>query len=196
MVPIMKTVSVNVYSFDGLSESAKEKARNWWRSVDDRDVSHVLDSFKAEMEEFGVEVSNFTYSVSWSQGDGAGFDYEVNLSKWLDATAKEKEHMTIRRLLKDGKINALVRGTQGYNHFNRTHHNCVEVYYGVYVSARGSAILDEFDKYLIKWINDKADDLYQRLSDALEYMHSDEYIDECLRTNEYDFDELGRHWTL
>lgn len=192
----MRTESINIYQFDELSESAKEKARDWWRSVDDRDVSHVLDNFKTEMEKLGVEVSKFTYSVSYSQGDGAGFDYEVNLPKWLDATAKEKEHATIRRLLKNEKINVIVRGTQGYNHFNRTHHNCVEVYYGIYVSARGSAILDEFDKYLIKWISDKADDLYQCLSDELEYLHSDEYVDECIRANDYDFDEFGRRWIL
>lgn len=192
----MKIVPVNVYSFDELSESAKEKAREWWRSVDDRDVSHVLDNFKAEMEELGVEASKPTYNVSWSQGDGAGFDYEVNLPKWLNANAKKKEHATIRRMLKSDKIDALVRGTQGYDFWYPSHHNGVEVYYGVYVSARGSARLDEFDKYLIKWINDKAYDLYQYISDALEYMYSDEYIDMCIRANEYDFDELGRHWTL
>lgn len=192
----MKTVSVNVYNFDELSEFAKEKARNWWRRVDDRDVSYVLDNFKAEMEKLGVEVSKLTYSVSWSQGDGAGFDYEVNLPRWLDANAKEKEHATIRRLLKDEKIDALVRGTQGFNHFNRTHHNCVEVYRDTYISTRLSARLNEFDKYLIKWLSDKADDLYQYISDALEYMYSDTYIDGCIRDNEYEFDELGRRWIL
>jgi len=188
----MKTVSVNVYSFDELSESAKEKAREWWRNIDDRGVSHVLDIFKAEMEEFGVEVSKFTYSVSWSQGDGAGFDYEVNLPKWLDATAKEKEHATIRRLLKDEKIDAIVRGTQGYNYWYPSHHNNVEVYYGIYVSARVNQALNRFDEYLIKWTKGKADELYRRIRGELDYMHSDAYIDKCIRANEYDFDELGR----
>lgn len=190
----MRTENINIYQFDELSDEAKNKARDWWRNGYEFDVSYVLDNFKAEMEEFGVEVSKFTYSVSYSQRDGAGFDYEINLLEWLKVNAPKKSYMLIRRLLKENKIANAMRGTQGFNWQNATHYNGVEVYDDFHVSARMTVYIEGFEADIFKWMENKADDLYSRIRDELDYMHSDDHIDECLRINEYEFTESGVLW--
>lgn len=77
--------------FKDLSDEAKEKARDWWRSIDNMPMleSHLTNVLKERLEENGFKVigkydknGNLTgskdlrifYSLSNSQGDGVSFE--------------------------------------------------------------------------------------------------------------------------
>lgn len=59
----MKTVKVKVYSFDELSDEAKEKALEKWNENSDHFWGHeVRDTIKAFEEEFNVTIVDWSYS--------------------------------------------------------------------------------------------------------------------------------------
>ena len=81
----MRTVTRTIYNFDELpTESAKEKARDWWRSASaaDFDADYCLTDFcsYARHLRFDVSESDISYSGFWSQGDGASFEGQYCLS--------------------------------------------------------------------------------------------------------------------
>lgn len=67
------------YSFDQLSDKLKEEAieRNRDINVFDDWHDYVIDGFKEDLAEEGVEVDDVQYSGFYSQGDGASFTGEV-----------------------------------------------------------------------------------------------------------------------
>jgi hypothetical protein len=89
----MREVVTNVYKFDELDDRAKEKAREWFRSVggntDDDWYDHIYDDFMAICEAMGIELDTYPvklmgggvrmkpaiyFSGFSSQGDGACFE--------------------------------------------------------------------------------------------------------------------------
>lgn len=70
----MRTITVNVYKFNELSDTAKEKARAWWRDgidFDGTDEKHSIDKF---CEHFGVRLTR------WSVGAHCPIDYKHDAS--------------------------------------------------------------------------------------------------------------------
>ena len=66
----METVEITVYSFDELSDEAKEKARAWWTDgLDYPWWKDTQESIRAFVEHFGASVKD------WSLGSGSGRDY-------------------------------------------------------------------------------------------------------------------------
>ena len=67
------------YSFDQLSDKLKEEAIERNRDINVFDDWHdwVIDGFKEDLAEEGVEVDDVQYSGFYSQGDGASFTGEV-----------------------------------------------------------------------------------------------------------------------
>lgn len=66
----MEIVEVKVYTFDELSEGAKEAARNAYRqNINYPWFSEALDSIRAFVTHFGVELKD------WQIGSGSGRDY-------------------------------------------------------------------------------------------------------------------------
>lgn len=72
----MTTKTVNLFTFDELSDSAKEKARQWWRecSVGDSFWSECIEDEAKEQASFmGFDVEKVLWSGFCRQGDGACF---------------------------------------------------------------------------------------------------------------------------
>lgn len=64
----MRTIEKTIYTFDELSESAKNRAREWMRvGLEYPWYSEAVDSLRAFCDEFGVEV------LDYSLGDYRGF---------------------------------------------------------------------------------------------------------------------------
>ncbi len=68
----------SVYTFAALDESAKEKAREWYRQGNDMPFlsEQLTESVRAKLEEQGFTVGDglrVFYSLSYSQGDGLSF---------------------------------------------------------------------------------------------------------------------------
>lgn len=57
----METVQIEVYSFDELSEEAKDKAREWWRhGMDFAWSTESLQSIRAFCDHFGVRLKSWS----------------------------------------------------------------------------------------------------------------------------------------
>ena len=90
----MRTETRTIYKFDELpTESAKEKARDWWRSASaaDFDADYCLTDFCSYARHLGFDVSesDISYSGFWSQGDGASFEGQYCLSGYGLGQVKE-----------------------------------------------------------------------------------------------------------
>ena len=70
----MRTITVNIYKFNELSDTAKENARQWWREhidFDGTDEKHSIDKF---CEHFGVRL------IDWTVGAYCNIDYRHDAS--------------------------------------------------------------------------------------------------------------------
>jgi hypothetical protein len=69
----MKTATVNIYKFEELSDDAKEKARQWWRTdLDYPWHDESLASIKTFCEFFGVKLTD------WSIGAFTYYNYKTD----------------------------------------------------------------------------------------------------------------------
>jgi hypothetical protein len=88
----MKTVEIQVYEFDELTDAAKETARNWWRKSSEGDTFYsesVTEDLCQIAPLLGIDIAfhsvrlgngktrqepSIWWSGFWSQGDGACFE--------------------------------------------------------------------------------------------------------------------------
>jgi len=92
-----RAITKLVYQFDELSDTAKEKARDWWRTcLDENDFNYVIEDAVAMAALLGIEIasrswtnrhgySGSTPKIYWSgfccQGDGARFEGSYRYKK-------------------------------------------------------------------------------------------------------------------
>ncbi|MHB8362437.1 MAG: hypothetical protein ACYDBX_02355 [Patescibacteria group bacterium] len=73
----MRTISVNIYKFNELSDEVKQKVIDKW--YENEDYPHIssdlTESIKAQLEHHNINYQNLEvlYSLSYSQGDGLCF---------------------------------------------------------------------------------------------------------------------------
>lgn len=199
-----------IYKFDELSDSAKERAREWWRGcIDSNDFEFVIEDAVRIGEMFGIEFSTHSvklmgggvrrdpdiwWSLSYSQGDGACFEgsyrYKAGCLKAVKeyAPQDEKLHRIVARLVEAQKRNfyQLTASIRHSGHYS--HSGCASISIERYdekemTSDAEGVIIDELRSFM-DWI-------YDRLREENDYLTSDEQIDEAIRANEYEFDEFG-----
>lgn len=132
----MKTITetINLYTFEELSEKAKEKVKESERdhlyNIHCEDVDDVIYQC---LYEYGLEEAKFSYDLSHCQGDGVCF-YNVNLFDYFRMTSKdnnkrlnkfefecslmlnEKEYKMLLQYLNEGYNIKIVKGTSRYAH--------------------------------------------------------------------------------
>tara|TARA_R110000823_G_scaffold271003_1_gene390498 strand:- start:122 stop:604 length:483 start_codon:yes stop_codon:yes gene_type:complete len=157
----MKTITINVYSFDELSDSAKDKARSDYRKHDVFGYiwwNESFNSLKAFCKHFNVEIK----------------DYEVSTYRhsWVKTDANNQKFRGL-------KLKAIARDYMptGY---------CMDcslwmTFYDVF-KLTGNA-LQAFNNALDQWVKDVILDI--------EYQDSDEVIDQNMICNNYEFDQNG-----
>ena len=200
----MKTVEVNVYQFDELSDEAKEKAREWYRngSFNYEWWDFLYDDFKERAKEVGFDVTNIYFRGFWSQGDGAMFEYDYMRDK---LRLEFINQLGLSAMRKDWLINNTMTSGRGkhrglYYHEKSCDH---DIYWEVDNGdlAYGTLFyswLESFDSDFVDFVTDKYEDLchelYKSLEKEYEYLNSDEAVDESLIVNEYEFDEDGNRF--
>jgi hypothetical protein len=84
----MKTKTINLYSYDELSEKAQEKALGEWNEGNDYPLmqSDMINRLKEVLEERGIKYDedsiDVRYSLSHSQGDGFMFEGVLEWGKY------------------------------------------------------------------------------------------------------------------
>ena len=198
----MKTIELNIYNFEELSEEAKQYAIEKHRAYEYEHGEPLMffsETYNEKFSEAGFEGTEIQYSLSYSQGDGLSFSAE-NYDKlellYLEVLGKGKE--------KTAKVlaeNTVVKLTGNTGHYCYAHTNQVDLYFEHYTSAINCENIDNIESVQGQVLN-KLTTIYMDLCkelekigyEQIEYYQSDEAIKETLIANEYEFLEDGKRF--
>ena len=209
----------DVFTFDELSDSAKETAREWMRDGEIEDFGQddgIYEPALSAARILGIEFDNaeynirnpkaYTPAIRWSgfssQGDGASFVGSYSHSPNSPARIRS-EFPTDTRLhaIADG-LDAIQNGFRlltGHRINARITHNGREVHkMSMSVTVEDAETGDELEDVepedkILDLMRDFADWIYWGLEAEYDYRLSDENIDERIGDGEYQFDEDGKH---
>lgn len=206
----MRTIETKLYTYDELSDWAKERARDWYRTCNDdwsdftgRDV---VDDCVETLGKLGFIIDR-KRGVSWSgfssQGDGASFTgswYASDVDAALviadrptdaDLKALAEGLVEMRAKYPSGLAASLTRRSHHYAHEMTI---SIDVEYtgdetdddGNYidVSKEDADTIEELCRDAMRWI-------YSRLESAYDWEMADEQVAETIRSNDYEFTADG-----
>lgn len=205
----MRIIETKVYKYEELSDSAQEKARDWyrqdglgynWWEFCYEDFARVAEILGIDLSQKAVPLMNgkcryepeIYFTGFYHQGSGSSFVGTYGYAK--GAVAKIKEYAP-----KEEELHRIAQALQDLQrkHFYRLEAN---------VSSRKDYMIsvevyDREDPYkdvgyaesdladLMSYFNDW---IFKRLQDEYEYLTSDEQVAESIIANEYEFDEDGK----
>lgn len=191
-MPVKKCITL--YTFDELSDDAKEKAREWARDgyeFDDFDSESVIDDAKEIGKLMGIVIDHVYYSGFSSQGDGAQFtgfySYAKDSVKQVNEYAPQDTelHRIVKVLFELQKPN-FYRLEASVKHSGHYHHEfCTSI------DVSPDDIPDSTSDELKEILRDFMHWIYRQLEKEYEYRMSDESIDDFIKANEYTFEEDG-----
>lgn len=196
----MRTIETVVYKYDELSESAQQKAREWYLE-DGLDYSwwdFSYEDFARVAEIIGIDIScrqgrgaEIYFTDFYSQGSGSSFCGTYRYAK--GAVDKIKKYAP-----QDEELHRIAQALQDLQrkHFYRLEARITsrrDAAISVDVSDREDPYKDVGDAEgeLTDLMNDFNHWMYYRLRDEYEYLTSDEAVAESIIANEYEFDEDG-----
>lgn len=207
----MRTVEVQVFKFSELSDSAKEKARDWYREGYDFDPEY--EPFETAARLLGIDLTEqrtnrkgktytantIQYSGFSSQGDGASFtgsykfvprccdtireNFGTDTRLWAIADGLTALHNRLR-LLQGGWLAGTITQEGRYVHkytMDATATNDLD----------GEELSIELSKEFLELMRDFAEWIYRGLEQEYDWRQSDECVDESMESNEYEFTEDG-----
>jgi hypothetical protein len=207
-------IETTVYRLDELAETAKDKARGWYRDgAMSEDWYHfVYEDFEAIAAMLGVELKTqafrlygggtrqkpcIFFSGFWSQGDGACFEanyrYQPGAAKAvrLHAPQDPELHEIVETLQSIQRRNffQIIADVTHRGHYY--HEYAMDI-----VVNRDSpqAVTAEDEQEVAEALRDLARWLYRQLEREYDYQTSDATIDEAILANEYTFTEEGRRF--
>lgn len=193
----LETTTRELYTFEELSDNAKEKAIE---KLCDMNVDYEWHEFVYEdsieiARLFGLDISEIHYSGFWSQGDGACFKGRYEYKK--DALKAIKEYAPTDTELHD--IVSRLQWAQAANFYRVT---CTAKHSGHYYHSGCMTVdcenaedcyrtvinEDEF----IQALRDFADWIYKQLETEYNYLTSETAIIETIKANKYEFTKEGK----
>lgn len=206
----MRVKETSVYSFDELSDRAKESARDWYRSGnDDPDrFEHVLDDAATVCSLLGIQLATRTvrlmngstrqepviyFSGFSSQGDGACFAgqyfYRAGSVRAIRAYAPtDTDLQAIAETLQNLQRRHFYKLSATLTHIGRDAH---EYSVTIDVSCDHCYRDDDCASDLADALRDVMRWIYRQLEQEDEFHNSNDTVDESIRANEYEFDEDG-----
>lgn len=210
-----KLMTTEVFTFDELSDAAKETARNWFRDVMNEtgfdDLSFLYDDFDIIAKIFGISIDHRSQKnintvtgkewttdnlqIMWagfsSQGDGACFEgsyaYAKGAPKAIRAHAPDdKELHRIADALQDIQRRNFYKIEGTVKHRGHYYHaNSTEISLDGCTTKDAEATVAELLRDYMNWI-------YRTLEKEYEYRNADEQVDESILANEYEFTTDGK----
>lgn len=205
----MRIIETKVYKYEELSDSAKERAREWylegglcydWWDFCYEDFCRVAEILGIDLSQKAVPLMNgkcryepeIYFTGFYCQGSGSSFVGTYRYAK--GAVGKIKEYAP-----KDEELHSIAYGLQEVQrrHFYRLVADITSVR-DYYIRVE---VYDPDDRYrdiggaedeVRTLMNDFNDWMFKRLQDEYEYLTSDEEVAESIIVNEYEFDEDGR----
>lgn len=110
------------YKYQDLSDSAKEKARQWYlEGMDYEWYDDVYEMVKEESKGVGFTIESIYFSGFWNQGDGACWEGYVDIEEWLGANCPDSIGGSAwRQLAREEFIDKKIKVTHSghYSHEN------------------------------------------------------------------------------
>lgn len=204
----MRVIEKTLYKYEELSDSAQEKARDWYRQcgLDYDWWGSSYEDFASVAEILGIELSQkpvplmngkcryepeIYFTGFYHQGSGSSFCGTYSYAK--GAVGKIKKYAP-----KDEELHRIAYGLQEAQrrHFYRLVAEITSVrdhYIRVEVEDSENRYRDigDAEGEVRDLMNDFNDWMFKRLQDEYEYLASDEVVEEAIIANEYEFDERG-----
>ena len=190
----MKTI--NVYSFNELSESSKQKAINDYLNNDifEYDLSFFKDDIENQLKELNIEMTDLTYSLSSSQGDGLSFTSKFDVPYYVglcftELSEKRKSILVdLIHTIESSKNN----GSYCYASKNDVDYELNNNDLDVYKHKNIYKYINRLISYIQDVYMDLCKDFEKQGYAEIEHQSSVEYISNELIINEYDFLENGK----
>ena len=194
-----RQVTKTIYTFDELSDEAKERAIADWNhdGLDYDWWEYVVDDAKEIGKLMGIQIKNIYFSGFSSQGDGACFEgyyaHGKGSVKAVKAYAPQDRelHQIARDLSRAQRpyfygLEASVRHQGHYNHEFCTVINVGDRRdYPADDLSAGQEDITEVLRDFMRWI-------YKRLELEYEYLTSEEQVAETFMANDYEFTAAGK----
>lgn len=204
----MRTETINIYQYSELSETAKQRAREWWRECanSDNNFAECVYEDAAKMADiFGLDINtrwensgnyspNIYYSGFSSQGDGACFEgdykYKAGALKAIkDEAPQDTELHRIVKALQDAQRKVFYRATARTKHRGFYYHSwCMDVDVDLVNDLKQ---FSELEREITQLMRDFADWIYEQLESAYEWENADDQVIASIEANEYKFLESG-----
>jgi hypothetical protein len=194
----MREITTKVYTFDELSDAAKEKAREWFRQdifTDPTDWASVFADTKEIASLFGLDIQNIYFTGFASQGDGACFagNYSYKPGE-LKAVKAHAPHATGLH-----KIVEALHSIQRRNFYqitattSHTGHHYNSWYMSVYSERKDGKdwAYDARDE-ITEQLRNFANWIYCQLEAEYDYQMWDEAIDKTIQASGCEFTEEGK----
>lgn len=218
----MRTVAVEIYKFEELSDAAKEKAREWYREgvAQDfgSDTEYLFTSYEEAAKLLGITFDTTAHKlhgggtrhdpdIHWSgfcsQGDGASFsgtyEFEPGCSETI--RAEFPTDTTLHKIA--DKLTALhcrlrlQDGTSLSGKIPQESRYGNSVHSGTMSAVVFDAEGEEMDETTCDEFRDImrsfADWIYKGLEADYDWQMSDESVDDSIMANDYEFDEDGEN---
>lgn len=216
----MRVMETTVYQFEELSDEAKERAREWYREGEAEvfsDDEFILEPAKTAARLIGIEFAersyqtsrgkthteaDITWSLAYCQGDGLAFAGTYTFTRGAaDAVRAEFPTDTALHAIADG-----LQALQAHYKLSGAGPGNVEGKVTQVHAGGGSYYMDatvtdsetgeepddsEMHKTFRDLMRDFADWIYEGLKAEYESRQENEYVDENIIANEYEFDEDG-----
>ena len=202
MKQIVKTY--DGYTFDELSDSAKDNVRQWFADgLDYEWWDCTIDNFVEKMGELGIDIDKekkYGYQVEFSgfhsQGDGASFVASIDVLKFLREHRLTKEYWMLYLNLKKENCWLSISIDQSYYHKHTMLASLdLDVNWDVISDEKYNKLdkmAEDLAAHVLEICRDYASDLYHDLEKEYDYLLSEECIAESCEVNEYYFSENGR----
>lgn len=209
-----EVIERTLFKYEELSDAAKEKARDWYRSGDDNfefAAECIYDDAATIAALMGIDLCRtrvqlmggghrykptIYYSGFWSQGDGACFESTYKYQKGAvkavsDYTGgTDKELIRIAQGLQEVQRRYFYKLTASTCHRGRYYHSgCMSV--DVQHCDDQYRDVGDAEEDITCLLRDFADWIYARLEAEYDYVTSDEAVEESILANEYEFNEEG-----
>ncbi|AFU87885.1 hypothetical protein CcrColossus_gp015 [Caulobacter phage CcrColossus] len=209
-----RTVTKQVFEYDELTPAAQEKARDWFRDMQDRSGDNsfaepVLEEVARIADMLGIALKidrdgepAILWSGFYSQGDGASFEgrYAAPEKPALEAIKAEfpselKLHAIAAELdaFQDRRRRRLVADITRNGRTNYVHPYTVDI--DVFVTdddGEESNVDDTTEKAIAAELRNFMDWIWRQLMAAYEAEREDDAIADNIRANEYEFEADGR----
>jgi hypothetical protein len=194
----IETITRELYQFDELTDSAKEKAREWFASLlEPFDYDYVIEDAKIIAALMGIDIKEIYWSGFYSQGDGACFTGSYSYKKGSVKAVKEYApqdkalHRIVESLANLQRENGenLEAEIEHRGPYTNSSYTDINIFYSTDTNRE---VADETEKALKEELRNFMNWIYKQLEQQNEYLNSNESIDENIRANEYEFLANGK----